>query len=796
MRGAILAFVFGAWCLQQAPRLPDAGWGLALLLPLALVFVLRHGRGRTARFVGRAALLLAAGGLGVAWAALVAAQRLADALPPAWEGRDIRLVGVVASMPQPGERGERITFAIEQVLTPGAQLPARILLTRYYAGYGEAVTDRSSWFRAGERWQLTVRLKRPHGNYNPHGFDYELWALERNLRAVGYVREAGDNLRLAPMVLRPAYAVERLRETVRERFRAVLGEARYGGVLQALAIGDDDAIRDEDWETFRRTGIVHLVSISGLHVTMVGALAYALVFAGWRRGGRLALRLPAHKAATLAGVLAAGAYALLAGFAVPTQRTLYMLAVLALALWSGRSLALSRVLCWALLLVVLLDPWAVTAPGFWLSFGAVALLGYVGGNRLQRQGWLREAAQAQWAVTLGLAPMLLALFQQVSVISPLANALAIPLVSLVITPLVLAGVVLPLEGLWLFAHMLLGWGMSALQAASGLPLAVWQQHAPPAWTVLAALAGVLWLLLPRGFPARWLGACALLPLFLLAPPAPGRGELRVAVLDVGQGQAVLLQTARHALLYDAGPRYSDVADSGSRVILPYLRATGITRLDGLILSHDDTDHTGGAAAVLRAGEVGWMASSLAAAHPLQDLAARRMPCFAGQSWNWDGVRFDMLHPAAASVAKAGIKDNQRSCVLRVASAHGSLLLTGDIERAAERELLQRAPGLLAADVLLVPHHGSRSSSSPGFVAAVDPRIAIFTVGYRNSYGHPKPAVEQRYLDAGSRLYRSDRDGALLLHFAPGGVRAEAWRTQRPRYWHETPARVAENGGAG
>ncbi|MEZ0236553.1 MAG: ComEC/Rec2 family competence protein, partial [Methylophilaceae bacterium] len=504
MRSAILAFVFGVWLLQQQATLPSPAWFAAFVL-IGLPFLLRRHAALFRIFIVLVSLLA-----GFLWASGVAHLRLADALPSEWESRDVQVVGVVASLPQLQQRGERFLFDVERVVTENATVPQRISIARYFAGYREtAPANAQSEFRPGERWQLTVRLKRPHGTYNPHGFDFEEWALERNIRATGYLRTISDNARLAPLIYRPSYMIERVREAVRERFQSVLGDAPYAGVLLALAIGDDDAINDDDWETFRRTGTVHLMSISGLHVTMVASLGFALVFALWRRIERLALRLPARKAAAVAGVVMAGVYALLAGFAVPTQRTFYMLAVLAAALWSGRAVSMSLVLCWALLVVVILDPWAVLAPGFWLSFGAVALLAYAGSHRLARPGWLKESVRAQWVITLGLTPLLLALFQQVSMISPVANAFAIPLISLVVTPLALLGAVIPVDTLLLAAHAIMGWCMRLLQMGAELPVAVWQQHAPPAWAVIAGIVGISWMLLPRGFPMRWLGGVGL-----------------------------------------------------------------------------------------------------------------------------------------------------------------------------------------------------------------------------------------------------------------------------------------------
>jgi competence protein ComEC len=792
MRSAMLAFVFGVWLLQQQSVLPGAAWLLTLpLFPLPWL-LRRHA------LAFRLSTLLAATLAGFLLAAAIAHIRLADALPAEWEGRDIQVVGVVASLPQLQERGERFLFDIERVVTEGAVVPSRVSIARYFAGFHERQPAHvESEFHPGERWRLTLRLKRPHGTYNPHGFDFEAWALERNIRATGYIRQNSENARLAWLVAHPAYLIERLRESVRARFHAVLGDAPYAGILLALAIGDDDAISDADWETFRRTGVIHLVSISGLHVTMVAGLAFLLVQGLWRRSHALTLRLPARKAATLAGLVVAFAYALLAGFAVPTQRTVYMLAVLAAALWWGMSVSMSLALCWALLAVVLLDPWAVIAPGFWLSFGAVALLLYAGSNRLGRPHWLKVSVRAQWVIALGLTPLLLALFQQVSIISPFANAFAIPLVSLVVTPLALLGAVLPVDAILHLAHAAMEGCMRLLQLAAQWPLAVWQQHAPPAWAILVGVAGVVWMLMPRGFPLRWAGVAGLAPMFLLLPPELAPGELQVAALDVGQGTAVVLRTARHALLYDAGPKYSAQADSGNRIVIPYLRGEGVHRLDGMLVSHDDLDHSGGALSVLQGMPVGWLAASLPQGHELRGHARRDLHCLAGQDWNWDGVRFEVLHPTGQSYADAGLKDNERSCVLKVTSPYGSVLLAGDIERSSEAALTERVARNLKADILLVPHHGSKTSSTAAFIEQVQPTAAVFTMGYRNRFGHPKQEVVERYRVQGSRLYRSDRDGAVIFDLRqPGEIEVARWRRLAPRYWHDGPTGLDENGPAG
>ena len=785
MRIFVLAFAGGVWLLQQQAALPPVWWLAGLGVGVLLLLGLRKsceagssGTTRTAwRFGASAMLVASAVALGFIWAAAFAQLRLADELPAAIEGRDIELTGVVAGLPQALERGVRFEFDVEHA-TPG--VPPRISLA-WYRGRDEADEDDSSLIpvRAGERWHFTVRLKRPHGNMNPHGFDYEAWLFERGIRATGYVRPHSAD-RLDSRVWRPAYAVEMLRETIRDRFRAALPDAPYAGILVALAIGDQHAIDAELWQTFARTGITHLMSISGLHVTMFAGLAYLLVNWLWRRSATLPLRLPAQHAAAVGGFLAAFCYCLLAGFAVPAQRTLYMLGVLAVARLSGRELAASRVLPLALLLVLLLDPWAVLAAGFWLSFGAVALLFHIGSGRLGPVHWLVEWGRAQWAVTLGMLPALLALFQQFSLVSPLANALAIPLVSFVITPLALLGSLPLLDPLLALAHFFTIWLMGFIDWLAGLPLAMWQQAAPPAWSVLLALAGGLWLLLPRGFPARWLGLLAFLPLLTVLPPRPAPGVAAVTVLDVGQGLSIHVQTATHDLLFDAGPAFSADADSGNRIIAPYLRAMGVRDLDALVISHADKDHEGGAASVLAALPVKILKSSLLFEHPLSAQPVPQEACRAGDKWTWDGVRFDMLHPGAEPLSR---KTNDLSCVLRISAGGRTMLLTSDIEAVSEMALLAAQPAGLAAEVMTVPHHGSKTSSTPGFIAAVGARDVIFPVGYRNRFGHPKEDVVERYVQSGARLHRTDVDGAVTvgLGSAGGGFRYE--RAERRRYWH-------------
>ena len=783
MRLFILAFACGVALLQREAALPalSPGWWLP---PLAVL-----GAGawapRTLAWRGLrwGILTLTAAGCGFGWAAWRAESRLADQLDAAWEGRDVVVIGTVSSLPQPNDRGVRFEFDIERVLTAAAGLPRHVALAWWGGGARTASPGSAPEIHAGERWRFTIRLKQPHGSLNPDGFDYEAWLFERDIRATGYVRPRTDSQRLSALVREPALLVERARERVRDRIlRAVPGEC-CGGVLAALAVGDQRAIPAAQWQVFTRTGVNHLMSISGLHVTMVAGLVYALVLLAWRRSARLMLALPAQKAAALGGLAGAFIYAAMAGFAVPAQRTVYMLAVVALVLWSGRQWPVSRILAVALLVVLLIDPWAVLSAGFWLSFGAVAVILAATAGRLVQPGALQQWVRVQGVITVALVPLTLALFQQVSLVSPVANALAIPVVSLVVVPLTLVGSVLPFDTLLSAADAIMRATMIALAWLSTVPASVWQQHAPLPWTVIVACLGIAWLLLPRGFPARWLGALALVPLFTVVPPPLAAGTVRATVLDVGQGLAVVVRTARHALLFDTGPAYAPGADAGNRTIVPYLRAAGVRALDLVVVSHDDLDHSGGLLSVLQAVPVAGVASSLRDDHALLANAPPVQRCVRNTQWEWDGVHFAFLHPAAETYGTK-VKDNNLSCVLRVATADGTLLLTADIEARSERELLAADALQLQADVMIVPHHGSRTSSTPEFVAAAAPRFALVTAGYRNRFGHPKADVVARYAEIGAEVLRTDLDGALLVEL--GGAHATpgitAWRDRYRRYW--------------
>jgi competence protein ComEC len=800
----VSAFVAGVWLLQQQSNLPSLSLLFWLVASVCLfIFVLS----KFTQFppqLKRLMMLLTVGLFGFFYAASFATFRLSDELPKAWEQKNIEVEGVVSSMAEHNAYGERFRFDVERVITSTAleqTVPKHITLNSYQKNTwrSTATIDSAnllspSIFKAGQRWRFTVRLKRPHTTYNPNGYDFEAWALAQNIRGMGYIRNQNDMNKLADFVWRPRYMIEYCREKVSERITQALANQPYAGVIRALVVGDHSQISANEWDVYLRTGTNHLMSISGLHITMLAGLAFSLIAFCWRRFPRLVLIIPTRKAAVIGSVFVALLYACLAGLSVPTQRTLMMLTTFAVALLLNKRVPMSSVLTVALLLVVLLDPWAVIAPGFWLSFSAVAFIAYTVVNRLKIRHWLIAAVNTQWSVTLGLLPFLILMFGQASVISPVANELAIPIISLLVVPLAIIGALLPFDFVLHGAQQILEVCMIGLNWLASSPIATWQQVAPPTWTIALSILGVLWLMLPRGFPQRWLGGLLVLPMLLASPTQLAQGEMQVTVLDVGQGLSVAIKTATHSMVYDAGRKYNDENDAGSQIILPYLRSQGIKHLDAMVISHDDSDHSGGAASLLAQMPIGWVASSYMMLNGENFMAKQSTPkqstpkqfkCYAGQQWVWDLVKFEVLYPQLPSYQDADIEDNNRSCVIKVTSRFGSLLLTGDIEAQAEQILLESKAEKLKTDVMIAPHHGSKTSSIEAFIQATAAKQVIFTVGYLNRFKHPKPEIINRYETNAATLYRSDHDGALIVDFMrESPLQINALRTVRRRYWHD------------
>jgi len=884
--GAVLAWALGlALQLQQPALWSWAAYGGCAAAAVLALLLWRWAARRRRAWTGLPCLTWPAwAALGWALAGLHACGQAAP-IDPRLEGRDLDVVGRVSAMVQLQGSGWRFRFVVEQAQWQGqpVSVPRQLMLGWYAASSGAAAGPPAELMQPGERWRLRVRLKAAHGHINPGGFDHELWLWEQGIRATGYVRQGPHDPPPQRLAQTGRHPLEAWRQRVREQILASLPASGPGvsdagayagvegvvpGVLAALVTGDQGAIERGAWEVFRATGVAHLMSISGLHVTMLGALAARLLAALWRRsalwGRQWAVHWPAPTVAAWGGLAVATGYALFSGWGVPAQRTVCMLAVVTVL----RSLALhwSAARVWASAGVVVLaaDPWAGLQPGFWLSFVAVGVLLAVGpaaggsargaavadssdgaravdGSSAASETWpspgtsvvrprthpagawrallvpilpvvpavpfaaLWALLREQWTVSLALAPLGVLFFGQFSVVGLLANVLAIPWVSLVITPLALLGVLWPPA--WSLAALALQPLMAGLQWAATLPWASVSLVQPP-WPLAAlALLGAVGLLLRGPWAWRLWALPLCLPALLWQTPRPAHGQFELLAVDVGQGNAVLVRTASHSLLYDSGPRYSPESDAGYRVLLPLLAQRG-ERLDVLMLSHRDSDHTGGAAAVLSRQPQVQLWSSLEDGHPLTRLARadglRR--CEAGQRWHWDGVQFEVLHPQPVAERTAA-RANALSCVLRLQAQPArsgqsdepgaSALLTGDIEAPQERALLGQP--LAPVDWLLVPHHGSRTSSSAAWLDALRPRWAFVQAGYRNRFGHPAVDVLARYRARGIALHSSPECGAATWRSAaPAQMRCE--RTAARRYWHHVwpqaePPTAPESGAA-
>lgn len=769
-----LSFAFGVGAFHLLPRMPPA-WMAVPLAGLALG-LLWPPRPRWVRY-------LAAGSMGLLWALLRAGSLLWAPFPDELARAPLVVEGRIASIPAETGFATRFLFGVERIRVErrGAE-PSEVRLRGLV---------RLSWYgcpqtlKAGERWRLPVRLKPPHGFANPGGFDYERWLFEQGVMATGSLRNGEDPVRLDPGA--GGWWLTRLRQGLAGHLAGVLGDHPALGLVQALTIGERSGLEPQDWEALTRTGTNHLVAISGLHVGLIAAAAYFLVRRLWGLAPRLTLALAAPRAGALGALVAALLYAGLAGFAVSTQRALVMLALVLAALVWERTLRPWHALSLAIAGVLLVDPAACLSVGAWLSFAAVAVLIYGLGGRLPSRDLWARWGRAQWAVGLGLLPLLLALLGRASLVAPLVNLVAVPVFSLVLLPLVLVtGLLSLVPGLGaplVWTADLLGWCLAGLERVAAWPWAAGSLSERPLWIWGAAGLGMALLLAPRGLPGRWVGAALALPLVLLRPAAPGFGDLWVTLLDVGQGLSVVARTAAGTLVYDTGPGYDTGFNTGSLVVAPFLQTRGIDQVDVLVLSHGDRDHAGGAAGLMARVPVVRVLSGEPSALGLPLELQGVEPCRAGQGWEWSGVRFRFLHPGE-SVAEG----NDASCVLRIETGGRAVLLPGDVGRAVEARLVEDASAQLRSAVLVAGHHGSATSTSAAFLSAVAPALVLYSAGYANPFGFPAREVRERVAKRGIRALDTGVSGAIEFRLAADGSMEGpwTWRGRAGRLWTHRP----------
>ena len=812
-----LAFLLGVLCVQQLASLPVFStlfllFGFAFLCAFTLVVIWKNRSDSVSQYtliVSSILLLL----IGFLYACFHVDQRLSSRLSESLTGKNIIVSGRVLNIPAGDNKVQRFEFKVEshRILNGRVQsqatgvFPEKIRLSWYY---GRKVS-------AGDKWQLEIRLKPPHGFMNPGGFDYEAWLFQHGVQATGYVRKSSLNKREQVA----SRSIDFFRQTLSQQIDALASRSPAEGVslyplVKALAVGDKSSITAQQWRVLANTGTSHLMAISGLHIGLASLFAYVLI----RRLVPVFVMkyMPAQHVALIGGMMSALLYALVAGLSIPTQRAIIMLFVLSVMLLMRRNHRPLDALGFALVMVLLIDPVAVLSAGFWFSFSAVAVI-FISISRTQKsmdfdatlwgrvKATLKQWLRLQLLISLFLLPLSLFMFQQASLVSPLANLLLIPYVSFLVVPLVLLAIIFSLfwaslsNLLFMLAAALLDFIWPLLSSLSSLPFALWVRGDVGIFKLLAATAAMLLIFyagqisaalfkrLDKPQPAyasgvfRLLACLLFVPLLMTAQPKLATGDFQLTMLDVGQGSAAVVQTRNHVMVFDAGAKFSDRLNAGSGVVIPYLRFQGIQNLDRLIISHGDADHIGGAQAIIdEYPEV------FVIGRDIENLrASKKRLCAAGFNWRWDAVNFAFLSPENTNLPPAGKgKRNNRSCVLQVTSNAGRVLFTGDIEKDVEQQLVENYGKQLASDILLVPHHGSKTSSSVVFMQAVNQKISLISVGYKNRYRLPDSRVVARYEAVGRELLQTSNSGAITIRLTAGSdFVIEKYRETAGKYWH-------------
>ena len=813
MRATLLSYALGVLLMSYAPRILTS---IELILICVGIICMIFVVARNTHVHRYSFYLCVIGmGLGILWMDLNARQLLDKLLPPTWESRDIWVDGYVASLPstrsqissrlgkeQLVQRFEFAVYEARPVDSPDILLPMQRLRLSWYG--------RNELLRPAERWHLRVRLKRPHGFLNPGGGDYAAYLLAHGVHASGYVRYDNNNKRLDGLDSRAYH--HRLRDKLRSRL-SKLHSGTHRGLILALGIGDRSMLDHHTKTLLRNTGTAHLLAISGLHIGFVAFLSYQLCVFLMRFSARALLFAPLACWGAVAALLGAFVYAMLAGFPLPARRALVMVVVAMSALLLRRRLSFSAGFCVALVVVLSLQPLAGHTAGFWLSFIAVmaillslrttnvnyvfapsqpeshAFWRVISTYLSRMRSWAIQVIHVQYAATIALIVPLGIFFHEIPVGSFVANLLAIPLVSFIIVPLIFMGFALSntvvdvAQWAFLWADATLDFLMKFLATVPHL-LADWNIWYVPAWPLWVTMLAILGSLLSVWFSTwrhRLLALLLLTPLLWKMPT--NLDTLRVETLDVGQGLAVLIQTANHTMLYDAGPRYGS-SDAGQLVLIPAMRYRGIKQLDLMLLSHRDDDHVGGAQSVLNAIPVERILISAPHASdssPKSKLFNYAEHCHSGQEWSWDGVDFRILHPSVDFPSKI---ENNRSCVLLIHSGERNILIGGDIDKHIEIALLEQLASLLPLDALHASHHGSISSSSKVWVNQVKPDFVFYSAGYRNQFKHPHPTVRKRFARAGSSAFNTATHGAILLRVGTDNtLDVISRREQNTRFWH-------------
>ncbi|NQY26746.1 MAG: DNA internalization-related competence protein ComEC/Rec2 [Piscirickettsiaceae bacterium] len=746
-----ISFALGCLFFLQLPEMPSVQW-LWALFPVCILLFYPYLRWLAVVF------------LAALWTLFQTNLLLDNRLDDALVGLDLVISGTISNIPEHQSRLIRFEFSPDKSNT--ITLPNKLRLNWYQS---QAIQ-----LHAGEKWQLTVRLKQPRGMSNPGSFDYEGWLFQQGIGATGYVRSSADNKLLESSSI---YSINAIRQSLTKAIEQHLINSPHIGLIQGLATGVRHNINQQQWQVLRLSGTSHLLAISGLHIGLSAAIGFFIFRFLWSRRAANLLFLPAKEAGAIGGFILALFYAALAGFSIPSQRAMIMVATVMISLFIRRPIPASRLLAISLLIIVALNPLSVLSAGFWLSFSAVSIILFISQNRFPSPRW--QWAKIHTLIAIGLTPLLLLFFMQTSLIAPIANFVAVPVVSLLVVPIILLASFLlwfaePIAVLLLqLAEQILNLVWFFLDYLAELPYSHWNSTVIPRLYYIPIIIGTLLLLTPRKFPAKWLGIIGFSPLFFYNAQQPNENEFWFTLLDVGQGLSAVIQTQHHTLVFDTGPKFSNSFNTGTAIVLPFLQHQGIKQVDSLIISHGDNDHIGGAIPLINAIDVTQILTSV------PELLSNSNHCDAGQSWQWDGVNFMMLNPNRDDISSK----NNLSCVLKVSNKTHSVLLTGDIEYATEQQLIARYKAHLPATVLIAPHHGSKTSSSNAFINAVQAQYVLFPVGYNNRYHFPAKRITDRYQQRDITMFNSAKHGAIQFKFDhQNEPQITTWRQSSAKIW--------------
>ncbi len=758
MKTGIVAFFAGILSLYQLPFLPDARW-ILLLVPLFVLLIIKPSFRLIIFFI-----------IGFLWSLFRADHILSQQLPEILEGQDLTIQGSVIELPHRTSRRQQFILKVNSVNGDDIE-PYRFKLN----WYNNSTKENPGEVNVGDQWRLVVRVKRPNGFMNPGGRDYEASLFQQGINASGYVKEGK---KLEHRKLSPMQRVHLWRSEIYRDLKTSLPD--LNGIIPAMGLGIRDDMTPDDWHVLTSTGTVHLTAISGLHIGLIAALAFFLGRWLWSFPVITLHWLPATKMGAICAMIAAVLYAALAGFSIPTQRALIMVISIMLCLLSNREMSRFDIFTIALLSVLLFSPASVIAPGFWLSFTAVAIIFYTLSGRMKTAGLWQKSFKVHFILVIGLAPFLLLFFGQNPLLGPLANIIAVPFFALLITPMILLGIfTLSIfkpagEALLKITNSLIDTFWPILEWIANLPHTSLIGNIPSMTAFLISLLGIIILLMPKGLPGRWLAGVFFLPAFLIQMPSPEQGNFEFVLLDVGQGLAVVIRTREHVLLYDTGAKFSADFDTGKAVILPYLKSIGINKLDKVIISHGDNDHIGGFQSLAKEMLITETLSSV----PEKLQGDNIHLCKSGQNWTWDGVSFEILHPEPDYAGKG----NNRSCVLKIDNGYKSVLLTGDIEATAETVLMKNNQDL-DVDLLVAPHHGSKTSSTTDFLSVVSPEYVLFPAGYRNRFHHPAEMVVKRYEESDIKHLNTATDGAIRFNIGKTISTPDRYRQDHGHFWN-------------